>query len=136
MKDNTDPLDNFFNVPAIVEDEPQLPAVTQVQTELQEDFDIARTNLNEAVELAQQAYKDLSSLTKQMQSPRAYDALSKLLGSIVAANKAVVEIHKNRQDVDDVPIPQNITNNTLVMTTAEMQEYINEARNRLEENNG
>jgi hypothetical protein len=127
-----DPLDKFFNVPAVVEEDAQLPAVVEVQSELEEDFTIARTNIQEAVDHAQVAFKELSGLAKQMQAPRAYDALSKMLSSVVIANKALLEIHKNRQDVDEPIVPQVTHNhNTLIMTTAEMQARIEEAKKAL-----
>lgn len=136
---NPDPLDSFFNVPALVEETPTLPQVTDIQTELDEDFDLARANIQEAVNQAQVAFKDLASISKQMGQPRAYDALSKMLSALVIANKSLVEIHKNKQDVDAPITPTNITHThqTLIMTTAEMQARLSEVKKQLdEENNG
>ena len=134
-EDNIDPLDTFFGVPTVIEteEEPSHPIAT-IQSELQEDFADARTNIKEAVELAQVAMNDVARMAKQMASPRAYETLAKLLSSVVMSNKQLVEMHKNKQDVDD-PEGNNAhithNHNTIVMTTAEMQARIEEARDNL-----
>ncbi len=125
-----DPLDNFFNVPAVVE-EPSVPTVTGVQSILDEDFEVARTNTREAVEIAQRALKELAGISTQMQQPRAYDALSKMIAAVTQSTKAMMELHKHKQDVTDpeanAPVEYH-THNTVIMTTAEMQQRIDDAR--------
>lgn len=136
MDSNPDPLDSFFNVPALVEE--CVPAqVTNIQTDLDEDFALARANIQEAVDQAQVAFKDLAKISKQMQQPRAYDALSKMLSALVIANKSLVEIHKNKQDVDAPITPTTVTHThqTLIMTTAEMQARLSEVKKQLDEEN-
>jgi hypothetical protein len=133
MNEEIDPLANFFNVPAIIPTK-TLPTVSDVQNELEADFEAARNNLNELVIDAQDSYRALSGLVKQMQSPRGYDALAKLIGSVVMANKALLEIHKNRQDVDRPDLNNTVTHNTLIMTTAELGARIRAAREEMEEN--
>jgi DNA relaxase NicK len=134
MSDEVDPLANFFNVPMVIETKSNQPTVEDVQNELEADFETARNNLQEMITDAQQSYRSLSSLVRQMQSPRGYDALAKLMGSVVIANKALLEIHKNRQDVDRPDLNNaTITNNTLIMTTAELGARLNAAKKTLED---
>jgi DNA relaxase NicK len=134
MSDEIDPLANFFNVPAVIATK-SLPTVSEVQNELEADFDSARSNLQELITDAQESYRALSGLVKQMQSPRGYDALAKLIGSVVIANKALLEIHKNRQDVDRPDLNNSsVTHNTLIMTTAELGARIKAARDEMETN--
>lgn len=141
QSDNADQhLDDFFevdsSVPAIIEEEePTLPAIPINKTELQEDFDVARKNISDIVEMTQDAMEEMIKIAKQMGSPRGYEAYAKLLNSAILANKGLVELHKNKQDVDDgpaVPTHQVTQHNTVFMTTTDMQNKLEEARKNFE----
>jgi hypothetical protein len=62
--------------------------------------------------------------------------LSKLVSAAVLANKAVVEIHKNRKegrDDGEGPTGPTTVNNNLFMTTAEFQKRLEQHNNGEEE---
>lgn len=139
QSDNADQhLDDFFDVesvPAVIEEEPSLPAIIENKTELQEDFDLARKNISDIVEMTQEAMEEMIKIAKQMGSPRGYEAYAKLLNSAILANKGLVELHKNKQDVDDgpaVPAHHVTQHNTVFMTTTDMQRKLEEARKDFE----
>lgn len=132
---NDKSLDKLFNVE---HDEPKQDLVkvevevevevSNVQTDLDQDFEEARNNLRELTAMGQSALEEIALIAKQSEQPRSYDALSKLMSAQVIANKALLEIHKNRiegnPDNEEDTTEKNITHNTLVVTTAEFQKQL------------
>lgn len=119
--------------------------VEKIETQLEQDFDVARDNLKDLTVLAQEAVGKMAKLAHQLQEPRAYDTLSKVIASAVIASKALVELHKNKQEGKDptelVPTQPSITNNTIFMTTDQLQQrmesvYQDAASKQLEYNHG
>lgn len=114
------------NLPALIEGE------ATVVTELEQDFELSRNNLREIAELSQEAMQEFAKMTKQMQDPRAYSTFAKLLTAAILAQKAVVEVHKNKIDAktpeDEKPV-QQVTHNTLVMTTDQMLDMLERRKN-------
>lgn len=115
------------NLPAVVED-----GVFENVPELDQDFKLARDNLRDLAEISQEAMIEFARITKQMQDPRAYGTLAKLLTASILAQKAVVEVHKNKVEgkdgeEKDSPI-QHVTHNTLVMTTDQMLAMLEERK--------
>lgn len=100
----------------------------EILTNLEVDFEDARENLRELSDLTQEAVREMARLAGQLQEPRAYDALSKILATAVTANKAMVELHKNKIEGKDGAQPAaTVTNNTLIMTTDELQKKLENA---------
>ena len=101
----------------------QLPA-----TSLDEDFARAKKNLEEIARDLTEASADAAEMARQMAEPRGYDALSKVGTAAMNANKAVVELYKNKsegKEGEDGKQPTQVTtHNTVFMTTAEMAEHL------------
>lgn len=97
-----------------------------VERDLNEDFKRAKHNLEAIAADTSEAVGDAAEMAKQMAEPRGYDALSKIASAAVAANKAVVELYKNKTEgkAADIEPKQVTTNNTLLLTTAEMAEHL------------
>lgn len=108
--------------------------VEQVQDEVDQDFAEARENLKEIADITKTALGDLAHIAKDSEQPRSYDALSKLVGAAVIANKALVEIHKNKKEgKDDGSVGPTTVNNNLYMTTAEFQKRLEQYESGEEE---
>lgn len=109
--------------------------IEQVHDEVDQDFEEARENLKEITEITKGALKALAHIAKDSEQPRSYDALSKLVGAAVLANKAVVEIHKNRKEGKDDGEGSGggTVNNNLFLTTAEFQKRVEQYENGKEE---
>lgn len=80
-------------------------SVPVVSTELdpmkaaQEDFDVARKNINDLVTKGAQALGSLIELAKAGEHPRAYEAVATLIKALSDANKDLMHIHSQRKDV-------------------------------------
>lgn len=109
--------------------------IVEVQDEVDQDYAEAREKLKDIAEIATSALGDLAHIAKDSEQARSYDALSKLVTAAVQANKAVVEIHKNRKEGKEGEAPTGPTtvNNNLYMTTAEFQRRLEQAEEDGEE---
>lgn len=96
---------------------------------LEEDFKRAKHHLERIAAVTTAATEDAAEMAKQMAEPRGYDALSKIANAAATANKAVVELYKNKTEgkgADDGKIASTTTTNNLFLTTAEMAEKLKE----------
>jgi hypothetical protein len=108
--------------------------IDEVQNSVDEDFERARANITKITDLTDTALDDLAYIAKDSEQPRSYDALSKLVAAATAANKALVEIHKNRKegkDEDGEGGPR-VVNQNVFMTTADFQRELEARRERIE----
>lgn len=108
----SDKLNEIFDVdPELVTDasntaliyaEPASIVVAEtVQTDeqkLDEDFESARTNIQQMTKDVTEAAKSAILLAQSGDSPRAYEAVAKMLTAIVNANKELLVLHKTKQE--------------------------------------
>jgi len=101
-----------------------------------EDFTFARANIREVVENGNDAIAKLASIADQSQNPRAFEVLAKLMDSMVAANKQLLDLQKEIRTIDKADMPQDeeakkqVTNNLFVGSTAELQKMIEDMKTR------
>ena len=101
-----------------------------------EDFTFARANIREVVENGNDAIAKLSVIADQSQNPRAFEVLAKLMDSMVAANKQLLDLQKEIRTIDKADMPQdeeakkNVTNNLFVGSTADLQKMIEDMKSR------
>lgn len=104
-----------------------------VMRDLEEDFKRAKRNLEGIAEDMTAASADAAEMAKQMAEPRGYDALSKVAATAINANKAVVELYKNKVEGkagdDGTQKASTVTTNNVFMTTAEMAEHLKQLAN-------
>jgi hypothetical protein len=99
-----------------------------------EDFVFARANIREMVENGNDAIAKLSVIADQSQNPRAFEVLAKLMDSMVAANKQLLELQKEIRTIEKADVPhdedakKNVTNNLFVGSTSELQKMIENMR--------
>lgn len=101
-----------------------------------EDFTFARANIREVVENGNDAIAKLASIADQSQNPRAFEVLAKLMDSMVAANKQLLDLQKEIRTIDKADMPQdeeakkNVTNNLFVGSTADLQKMIEDMKGK------
>jgi hypothetical protein len=120
-------------VPAVVESEPRLPSVDASGIENDEtirDIEQARGNIKNIIEQGDDALKEMISLAKQSESPRAFEVASTLMKTLLDANKDFVEMStKKKYAIEEKLGPKeaaqtNITNNNLILSTADLLKMI------------
>lgn len=127
-------LDKILNIAPNPEEQKveNLPAVVEpVNNEAEKDYSYARENLYDVIEKGQEALFDMLDVAKQSQHPRAYEVLSGLINTLVAANKDLVDLQKKKKDLfkQEEAKEKTVTNNNLfVGSTAELQKLIQNKR--------
>ena len=128
-------LDKILNIAPNPEEQKveNLPAVVEQPTnnEAEKDYSYARENLYDVIEKGQEALFDMLDVAKQSQHPRAYEVLSGLINTLVAANKDLVDLQKKKKDLfkQEEAKEKTVTNNNLfVGSTAELQKLIQNKR--------
>lgn len=97
------------------------------QARVNDDFELARTNLMDTIANAQEAIATVMQLADQSQSPRFYEVLSSLLKTSVDANKELLALQKSVREVtkgESTSGGQKTINNNLIITTEELRKII------------
>jgi len=117
---------------AIDVDDP-LPAVQTTDVEDDEtiqDIELARSNIKNIIQQGDESLKEMIALAKQSESPRAFEVASTLMKTLLDANKDFVEMsHKKKYAKEELLGPKeaaqtNITNNNLILSTADLLKMI------------
>lgn len=102
------------------------------------DYSFARNNIYKIIETGQDILDDISIIAKQGQQPRAFEVAAGIMKTMLEANKDLLNLSKQMQNIEekepevDKAIVKNttITNNNLHLTTAEMQEMLENKSNK------
>jgi hypothetical protein len=107
-------------------------AIVVDATKTEKDFEYARTNLYALIEKGQDAMEDLSRFARESGHPRAYEVLGGLIKNLTDANKQLIDLHKQVQEVEKGGSkgssgPRTV-NNTIVFqgTNAQLSEAVRE----------
>jgi hypothetical protein len=109
-------LPPISNQPAILEDD------------VEKDFKKAQSSIKESMDLANVAMKDLAQMAQDSNHPKVYEMLNALIRTVAQNSRDLIEIHKRVKEIKHASEPQQITNNNLILTTAEMIESIKKSR--------
>lgn len=136
---NKDPISDALGLTPMVAEDKQLSAVDKIEAEghndsAKTDFEMARQNIYEVIQNGQNAMDKLSQIADSSQHPRAFEVLAKLMDTMLAANKDLMDLQKKIREIEaaDTPInekAQNITNNLFVGSTSELQKMIEKMKN-------
>lgn len=113
---------------ALVPYDPEIAAQNDPRSDMERDFDSAREALANTVTTASEGLEEFARLAKQMQDPRSYDVLSKLIAASTTAAKALIEIHKYKKESkpENEAEGQKVVNNTVIMTMEDMRKILQE----------
>ena len=95
------------------------------EDETVKDIEQARGNIKNIIEQGDDALKEMMALAKQSESPRAFEVASTLMKTLLDANKDFVEMStKKRYAKEEHRAETNITNNNLILSTADLLKMI------------
>lgn len=134
--DDDDPINRALNLGPLPARSQAVATIIAAATNdsAKEDFTFARANIREVVENGNDAIAKLAVIADQSQNPRAFEVLAKLMDSMVAANKQLLELQKEIRTIDKADVPQDenarkhVTNNLFVGSTAELQKMIEDMK--------
>jgi len=103
-----------------------MDAMPIIKAEKNDDYEYARKNLYSIIEKGQDALEDMIDVAKQSESPRAYEVVTNLIKTMAETNKDLLNLAKARKELEKVDTPEqkNITNNNLVLTSADLLKMI------------
>ena len=112
------------NLPA--EQTIQLPATTDEGAEENlRDIELAKANIENIISLGDDSVKEMVEIAKQSESPRAFEVVSTLMKTLLDANKDYVEMStKKRYAKEETKTETNVTNNNLILSTADLLKMI------------
>lgn len=104
-------------------------------SQFDEDFKIARDNIEKTINTANDALKEMIDIAKASQHPAAYDILNKMIKVSSDLSKDMLEIYKKKTEITNTPMVDKgqsggeiINNNLFVGSTADLQNMIENMR--------
>lgn len=89
------------------------------------DIELAKANIENIINLGDEAVKEMVEIAKQSESPRAFEVVSTLMKTLLDANKDYVEMStKKRYAKEEQTAQTQVTNNNLIVSTADLLKMI------------
>lgn len=99
------------------------------------DFETARTNLLDVLKNGKTAIEHATTIALASQSPRSFEALSKLLKDVAEANQGLMDLHEKKRALSpraSEPVRQTansiINNNIIIGSPAQLLDFVRQAR--------
>ena len=118
-------VDNLKNLPQ--ESVVQPPAVIEKNAaENLKDIELAKANIENIINLGDDAVREMTEIAKQSESPRAFEVVSTLMKTLLDANKDYVEMSTKKRYAkeEDTQSQANVTNNNLIVSTSDLLKMI------------
>jgi len=134
---NNDPIGNALGVTPLISNASAAInnlLISSHDDSARADFEKARSNIHTLIENGNDAIYKLAQIADSSQHPRAFEVLAKLMDTMLAANKDLMELQTKIRTINaaDSPISEQaktINNNLFVGSTAELQKVISELKN-------
>ncbi len=133
----SDPISNALDLTPLPQSNTSLTVVGDSQpSSTDTDVEEARDNLQNAVELSQQAVQDMINIAQQSQHPKAYEVLNSLIKTYADVSMGMVDLQLKKQRLNggsrggSSEEGQTINNNLFVGSTAELQKMLDDMRNK------
>jgi RNA processing factor Prp31 len=113
--------------------EPRVVEAVVNLDDVDKDFQKARENLKELVNLGFVAIDGVLKVASEGDSPRAYEVVAQMIKAVAETNKDLVELHQRmktiKEDKYESKTVNNTTNNAIFLgSTKELQEILNPKR--------
>lgn len=102
------------------------PRISIIQPALENDIELARTNIKDVIDTAMSTFKDLNEIAGQAQNARMYEVLTGMFDSIVNANRVLTELKQTTKD--EVTKEGNKTMNLFVGSTSQLAEMLQDMK--------
>ena len=116
--------------------EENLPAeIVEFDDENLNDLEKVRSNIQDVMNTGQEAVREMLEIAKQSEQPRAFEVVSTLMKTLLDANKDFAEVStKKKFAKEELNGPKeaaqtNVTNNTLIVSTADLLKMLKENSN-------
>lgn len=142
---NNDPFSKILDVAPLSVDTSEEANITAVQGELveteqdllektyketQQEYENIKSNLIEVIEIGRGALEEVNQIAQSSQDHKYYDVLSKVMNSLIVANKELTMLTKTKSETHNPYLEKapkqekNVTNNLFIGSTAELLSFI------------
>ena len=121
----SDMVDDIKNLPQETVIQPPLP-MEKLADENLKDIELAKKNIENIINLGDDAVREMTEIAKQSESPRAFEVVSTLMKTLLDANKDYVEMSTKRRYAkeEDTSQQAQVTNNNLIVSTSDLLKMI------------
>jgi hypothetical protein len=122
-------LSEIFDI-APIEKQEVTKVETQINKDLESDFEITRNNLHEIIQQGQDALYHALEVAKQSEHPRAFEVVGGLVKHLSDVNAQLMHLHKQKQSIE-LPSKKesSVTNNAIfVGSTSDLSKMLNDLR--------
>lgn len=116
--------------------EENLPAeIVEFDDENLNDLEKVRSNIQDVMNTGQEAVREMLEIAKQSEQPRAFEVVSTLMKTLLDANKDFADVStKKKFAKEELNGPKeaaqtNVTNNNLIVSTADLLKMLKENSN-------
>ena len=90
------------------------------------DIELAKANIENIINLGDDAVREMTEIAKQSESPRAFEVVSTLMKTLLDANKDYVEMSTKKRYAkeEDQQGKTEVTNNNLIVSTSDLLKMI------------
>ncbi len=113
--------------------EENLPAeIVEFDDENLNDLEKVRSNIQDVMNTGQEAVREMLEIAKQSEQPRAFEVVSTLMKTLLDANKDFADVStKKKFAKEELNAPKeaaqtNVTNNNLIVSTADLLKMLKE----------
>jgi hypothetical protein len=98
-------MEQLFDVTPVEIIEETLPAVvetkeqTQLDDDLQEDYETVRTNYEEIIEKGKDAIDDILEIARESEHPRAFEVAATMIKNVTEANEKLILLQKQMREM-------------------------------------
>jgi hypothetical protein len=103
---------------------------------VENDYEYARKNLYDLIEKGQSALDSMADIADMSQHPRSYEVIATLVNALTQANKSLLTLNKQRQELDRATDNKNkkvVNNNLFVGNPNELAALVKEMKKSKED---
>lgn len=109
------------NMPSVIKPS---EIVVSDASEFERDYTWTRENIMSLIQTGQNSLEELFEIARQSQNPRAFEVISELIKTVANANKSLLDLHRQRKNLDPNAGPGTVNNNLFVGSTADLMSLI------------
>lgn len=121
-------LDETFNIEPVSKDVEVVKSVSRDlknatrSVDLSKDYDFVRQNLYDLISMGQEALVDALEVAKNSEHPRAFEVVGQMIKNVADVSDKLMALQKDVKQIEEESPKRetNVTNNTIIGTTADI----------------
>lgn len=102
--------------------------------QIEDDFEYARDNIYDIITITKDSVIELMEVARSSQHPKAYEALTEMLKTMVDINKDLISLQKTKKEIlvseasNNSSAEKTVNNNLFVGSTADLSKFLEEMK--------